>query len=233
MNDKHPAAKPVASPVVKKKVVAKKTTAAPKKSKAPPKPKPPPKKKQQPQVQKVSEKNLKYAAFKRPTTTQDESEEEEEEGPSAKTKKKATVVPEKKQKRVSEKSLKYAAFKKPALENNDTKAAKHNNDVFETSDIVGPDQNDSSDNEYEPTSPAPKKNKKATKKNTPKKVVAKSSKKKTPNELLTCEYCPDFWTSNLSRLNKHKRTKAHQKKMKVSTFIMKVILEIIDINLCF
>ena len=185
MNDKQPAAKPVASPVVKKKVVAKKTTAAPKKSKAPPKPKPPPKKKQQPQVQKVSEKNLKYAAFKRPTTTEDESEEKGEESPSAKTKKKATVVPEKKQKRVSEKSLKYAAFKKPALENNDTKAAKHNNDVFETSDIVGPDQDDSSDNEYEPTSPAAKKNKKVTKKNTPKKVVAKSSNKKTPVRRVT------------------------------------------------
>ena len=70
MNDKQPAAKPVASPVVKKKVVAKKNTAAPKKSKAPPKAKPPPKKKQQPQIQKVSEKNLKYAAFKRPTSTQ-------------------------------------------------------------------------------------------------------------------------------------------------------------------
>ena len=38
------------------------------------------------------------------------------------------------------------------------------------------------------------------------------------NEFWTCEYCPDFWTCNLSRLNKHKRTKAHQKKMKVSTF---------------
>merc|ERR1719220_3085297 len=37
VNDKQPAAKPVASPVVRKKVVAKKTTAAPKKSKAPPK----------------------------------------------------------------------------------------------------------------------------------------------------------------------------------------------------
>ena len=78
MNDEQPAAKPVASPVVKKKVVAKKTTAAPKKSKAPPKPKPPPKKKQQPQIQKVSEKNLKNGAFKRPSTTQDESEEEDE-----------------------------------------------------------------------------------------------------------------------------------------------------------
>jgi len=81
--------------------------------------------------------------------------------------------------------LKYAAFKKPALENNDTKAAKHNNDVFETSDIVGPDQDDSSDNEYEPTSPAAKKNKKVTKKNTPKKVVAKSSNKKTPVRRVT------------------------------------------------
>ena len=34
------------------------------------------------------------------------------------------------------------------------------------------------------------------------------------NELFICEYCPDFWTCNLSRLNKHNRTKAHQKKMK-------------------
>ena len=80
MNDEQPAAKPVASPVVKKKVVAKKTTAAPKKSKVPPEPKsgPAPKKKQQPQIQKVSERNLKYAAFKRPTSTQDESEKEDE-----------------------------------------------------------------------------------------------------------------------------------------------------------
>ena len=38
------------------------------------------------------------------------------------------------------------------------------------------------------------------------------------NELFTCEYCPGFWTCDLSRLNKHNRTKAHQKKMKVSTF---------------
>ena len=34
------------------------------------------------------------------------------------------------------------------------------------------------------------------------------------HELFTCEYCPGFWTCNLSRLNKHNRTKAHQKKMK-------------------
>ena len=34
------------------------------------------------------------------------------------------------------------------------------------------------------------------------------------NELFTCEYCPGFWTCNLSRLNKHNRTKSHQKKMK-------------------
>ena len=31
------------------------------------------------------------------------------------------------------------------------------------------------------------------------------------NELFTCEYCPGFWTSNLSRLNKHKKSKSHQK----------------------
>ena len=34
------------------------------------------------------------------------------------------------------------------------------------------------------------------------------------HELFTCEYCPGFWTCNLSSLNKHNRTKAHQKKMK-------------------
>ena len=32
--------------------------------------------------------------------------------------------------------------------------------------------------------------------------------------MFTCEYCSGFWTCNLSRLNKHNRTKAHQKKMK-------------------
>ena len=31
------------------------------------------------------------------------------------------------------------------------------------------------------------------------------------NEIFTCEYCPAFWTNNLSRLNKHKKSKSHQK----------------------
>ena len=171
MTDKQSTKPKPVSPV--KKVVAKKT-AAPKKSKAPPKPKqPPPPKKQQPQQKVVSEKNLKYAAFKRPNTSQ-QDESEDEEDSSVKTTKKA-VVPEKKKKRVSEKSIKYAAFKRPA--------ALENDDEFETSDIVfedGQDQDDDSDNEEE--EPPTAKNKaqkaskpsKATKKNTPKKVAKKS-----------------------------------------------------------
>ena len=36
------------------------------------------------------------------------------------------------------------------------------------------------------------------------------------NQMWTCEYCPGFWTCNLSRLNKHNKTKSHQKMKSIS-----------------
>ena len=33
---------------------------------------------------------------------------------------------------------------------------------------------------------------------------------------MTCEYCPGFWTCDLSRLNKHNKTKSHLKMKSIS-----------------